>query len=917
MGISMENNKKPIYVWPGNSRMFDGTQPLIYVGPAIFLGAFGFLFSMCLAFLVLWFIPILSVPSNGLSVWFHMKGMLSLFAGKLLPMFQGETYRLYSSQWRWLAEHGELAGLGIRYLLCLAAGVYGSYRLALKGLVPVHMERQIRGRRLLEGSEAYDHLKSEFNEQWKISSRKNVPNTNKDFKKTEMNLAIEAMKADIRVSEPIVLLSDVGLNPNDRKTFKTNPLAEKVAVPDAQRRGHWLVFGGTGRGKTQFVLGQIMQIVYWIMKGKNFKLLLVDTPKADYSRFIPKRLMDILAVDEASGLAHDIGSDLLLPEDVERYWAGKIPLSGKDDIWPNAGRAIGSGICVFFSKIGGTDWSYSNVVWGLNQEASVIEPMLQRVYPEASKILQSGETTLGSVMFTLAANTKDLFKLARIWDGYDYKHDILQFNAKLMKREKALSWWLNTLYSTTFTNDEGVHQVDFNKHIHHMFIGLTKHLNATKPEWTWTDMKELQSQAHYEQLKIADKYSKSTVEYSPEFLPFYAAAILPIAQWAKVWDEYEAKKRCSVRKWVLDEKPEKKILVLSPSARFSEMSDGLIRGLLQFMTGLIDNKYMLDDGCPECPQRNFYIVCDEFQSRGNMREFLMPILERGRSKGISLLLACQDVAQLKKIYGQEDLDFLQSNTGNIIFLGVNAGTTADAISNLVGKKWIIKLHTSQTNQENGKSTSLNYQEHEGMVITPDECSSKVGVKIYKDGTGEIRYLYMPGLLADAYLLKTPLVKYKKQYFYEEPDWMHGIEKSGEAITIENARAWLLTAGGGRGKRIDTYIDPDEIAEKDVIHDAASDMEPYDISTEELDGMEEALLRTERQHLYNLPSEEEGMQGTVMKDAAMSLIGGDIAQSVSHVAEIFTEAKRNVTTSKAKYYEAWKKKKEGLDEFTQN
>lgn len=914
----MSNNKKPIYVWPSNSRQFDGTQPLIYVGPAIFLGTLGFLFSMCLAFLVLWFIPILSVPSNGQSVWFHLWGMVCLFTGKLLPMLQGETYRLYSAQWRWLADNGQLAGLAIRYLLCLAAAVYGAYKLGIKGLVPVHMERQIRGRRLLEGAEAYDHLKREFNDQWRISATKNAPTRKKDFKRTEVNLAIEAMKAAIRTSVPIVLLSDVGLNPNERNTFKTNPLSEKVAVPDTQRRSHWLVFGGSGRGKTQFMLGQIMQIVYWIMKGKNFKLLLVDTPKADYSRYIPKKFMDIIAVDEESGLAHDIGADLILPEDIERYWAGKIPLSGKDDVWPNAGRAVGSGIGVFFSKLGGTDWSYSNLVWGLTQDESLIEPMLSRVYPEATKILKSAEQTLSSVMFTLGANSKDLFKLARIWDGYDYKHDILQFNVKLMKRPKALQWWLDMKFPLTYTDDKEVTvSVDFNKHIHHMFNGLINHLNATKPEWTWSDLKSVQSLAHYQQLTIANAYSKSTVEYSPDFLTFYAAAILPIAQWATVWDEYESKKRYSVRKWVLDENPEKKILVLSPSARFSEMSDGLIRGLLQFMTGLIDNKYMLDDGCPECPQRNFYIVCDEFQSRGDMREFLMPVLERGRSKGISLLLACQDTAQLKKIYGQEDLDFLQSNTGNIIFLGVNAGTTADSISNLVGKKWISKLHTSQTNQENGKSTSLNYQEHEGMVITPDECSSKVGVRINKDGTGEIRYLYLPGLLADAYLLKTPLVKYKKQYSYEEPEWMSGIEKQGEPITLENAKAWLLTAGGGRGKQIDTYVDPEEIEEKDVVHDAASDMGPADLSPEEMDGMEEALLRSERQHMYNLPSEEEGMQGTLMKDAAMGLLGGDVAQSVAHVAEIFTEAKRNVTTSKAKYLESWKKKKEGLDEFTQS
>lgn len=893
-------NDKPIYLLPGDKRNLDGSRPVIYVGQAAFIGASGFLFCLAMAFIVLWF-----------------------FTDRPPIETKIDIFRSYFTMVHNWFTVGDTTSLIIRKGISLVIGSLGFWWFSKNSWKPIDLNVQVRGRRLLTNDEGYNSIKREFNEQYETALKKRqkaIKEKNPKFSKSQISKAIESMPN-------LVLLSDIGLNPNEAKTFRTNPVKDKVVVPDTQRRSHTLVYGGSGRGKTQFILGIVMQIVYWIIHKRNFKLLFVDTPKADYSRFIPKKFMDIIAIDEASGLAHDPGADFLLPEDIERYFAGKIPLTGKDEIWPNSARIIGSGIGTFFAKMCGTDWTYANLVWGINQPAEKLDEMLRTVYPEATKILNSGEQTLGSVMFNLTAYTKDLFKLARIWDGFDYKHDILQFSARQLKKEKALTWWLNNLYPLIVESDGKILNQPFNMYIQCMFKGLINHLNISKPEWVWTDLKSLQALDYDDQEDIANKYLVKPIIHSRDFLPFYLEAITPIQKWATVWDEYEAKPRFSVRKWTLDENPEKKILVFSPSGRFSEMTDGLIRGLLFFMAGLIDDKYMVDDGTPECPQRNFYIVCDEFQSRGNMREFLMPILERGRSKGISLLLACQDTAQLRKIYGQEDLDFLQSNTGNIVVLGVNAGTTADAISALVGKKWFNKRHESHTIQENGKSTSINYQEHEALVITPDECSSKLGVKLYKNRTGELRYLYLPGLLADAYILKTPLVKYTRQYKYESPEWMLGIDKEADPISDEQLRKnlfGLLDAGVVAKEEqpsVPTVKEPVQsqatIDQDDVVKDAASDMTEEDYSEEELDAMEANIHRAERAPLYNLPSEEEGMQGSLMKDIALDVLGGSLAKSVSHVAEIFTEAKRNVTTSKKKADDAWRMKRDGLDEMTKH
>ena len=873
----MDNNKKPLIRWPGSSTLMDGTRPVIYAGPAISTGVFGLLFCMGLGLMLTWWnIPFLPLPPSDKPALYHAYAFYAMWVGKFLPFLRFDTYHSYLNQIIQWSDQGQGAYLLARWVFALLAGVAGGYGFLKLAWKPVSTERQVRGRVLLEGKEGYHDLKREF--AVKLASGK-IPG--------------------------LVMLSDKGLNPNKPHTFVTNKETERITFPDAQRRSHSVIIGGSGRGKTQYILGLFMQIIYWIVKGENYKLLLIDTPKNDYSRFVPKALMALISPDEEAGVVHDIGKDLLLPQDIQQFFVGKIPSNEKDSTWTNSGRAIGSGVGVLFSKIGGTDWGYANLVWGLTQKPEVLEPLLARVYPEALQILRSADTTISSVLFNLAAYTQDLFHLARIWDGYDYKHDIIQFNAALMKRPKALRWWLDTLHPAQFDDAGIITPVPHNATIHLLFTGLISHLNSTNPTWKWVDLAKLQKLSFEEQAEIASKHLPKKIVIERNDVPYYAKAITPILQWAKVWDEYEAQPRFSVREWVLDENPAKKILCFSPSGRFKEMSDGLVRGLLFFISGLIDDKFFPDDNPREGQLRRFYVVCDEFQSRGNMKDFIFPILERGRSKGVTLVLACQDLAQLKSVYDEEFVAFLQANTGNFIVLGVNSGTTAEQISNLVGKKTISKLHTSQSFQADGKSSSINYQEHEGLVLSPDECNSKLGVD---ESTGMVRYLYVPGLLPKAYILSTPLVKYSVVYKPQEPDWMKGSDKEPENITERDVRDRLLGATGGVKKKLtDEQPVPDAA---DEINDEMPDFEP---SPEEEEAMARATQAQETKPLYRLPSEEVDMQGDLLKEGVTDLIGGHALTTIKQVADILDGSKSHLTTSKKKYLEEWDKVKESRNQ----
>ena len=96
-----------------------------------------------------------------------------------------------------------------------------------------------------------------------------------------------------------------------------------------------------------------------------------------------------------------------------------------------------------------------------------------------------------------------------------------------------------------------------------------------------------------------------------------------------------------------------------------------------------------------------------------------------------------------------------------------------------------------------------------------------------------------------------------------------------------------------------------------VPDAADelDFDEFEPTPEEEDLMALATRKEETRPLHQLPPEEEDMQGHLVKEAGLELIGGHGLSAINTVSEIFQSSKSNVTTSKKKYIEAWKEKNE--------
>ncbi|WP_205191349.1 type IV secretion system DNA-binding domain-containing protein [Burkholderia sp. LMG 13014] len=425
--------------------------------------------------------------------------------------------------------------------------------------------------------------------------------------------------------------------------------------------------------------------------------------------------------------------------------------------------------------------------------------------------------------------------------------------------------------------------------------------------------------------------------------------LAPIFSWYNTWDKFEAQPRFSFRDWLYDENPDKKIFVLKQSGTYHTITSPLIRGMLLYAKGIIDDDAFLDDKDAGFV-RQFYILMDEFQALGNIKDFIEPALERFASKGVTVMLAVQALSQLVKIqgYGQEFVDFLLGNTGNIFFIGSNIGKDTEIISNAVGKKWFKKLHTSITYQENGKSVSQNWQEHEGIVITPDEVNSKLGLdqngypqltliqRLWnffakflpehhrKDWITEpkklpIRYLYLGANMPKAYILETPVCRYKSVTQPEPADWIdrrkdpkpnnfskqaHDILANGALHDLEKDKkplnGWVLSElPTSQQQELDQVVDigawdsdtPEEAYE--VQHELTNE-ESHQI-------LEDLKLREERAPIYILEQEHEGTASEVAKDMAFeAVVDSHALSAVKHTADALLGSNMPKTTDREKF-----------------
>lgn len=255
-----------------------------------------------------------------------------------------------------------------------------------------------------------------------------------------------------------------------------------------------------------------------------------------------------------------------------------------------------------------------------------------------------------------------------------------------------------------------------------VLTALVIKLQAEKPEtWNWRDLYRLVCGSHEELLSIMEAYTpeasnilKAPGKTAQSVLMHLSANAWLISDLANAWGDAPLENRFSVTDWMKNPNAKDRVVILQGSANYSILSNAYIQLVFSLACGLINSPEI-----SKSSERKLWFFLDEFPQLGKLERF-RSLLEIGRSKGVRVVLACQDISQIREIYGEHATNSWLSTVGTQIFTRMGAGETANFVAEkMIGYKTFDRIIV------NGDEHSAPVRERE-LVFEPSEFNDELG-----------------------------------------------------------------------------------------------------------------------------------------------------------------------------------------------
>lgn len=279
-----------------------------------------------------------------------------------------------------------------------------------------------------------------------------------------------------------------------------------------------------------------------------------------------------------------------------------------------------------------------------------------------------------------------------------------------------------------------------------LLTGIIFSLQAERGlKWGW---KELAKRCNYgpEQLlalmtvhypKGANVIADPTSQQTLSVISTLAAMTRLIDDLAVAWGDTEGRETFSLREWVRDGYAGKRQIILQ-AGKGEKLTSAYISAMINAVVPEIISPALPDDE----RGRTLFFVLDEFTSLSKIK--IQPLIDKGRSKGVCVVLGFQDIAQVRKVYGVDDAKSITSMVGTHIICQIGSGETREFVANqIVGKRRIATLNTNISMSAGGKATSTSYSEEDRLILLPSQLTSDLGVRPSSSPAGfAIRALYI-------------------------------------------------------------------------------------------------------------------------------------------------------------------------------
>lgn len=281
--------------------------------------------------------------------------------------------------------------------------------------------------------------------------------------------------------------------------------------------------------------------------------------------------------------------------------------------------------------------------------------------------------------------------------------------------------------------------------------------------WSWQDFFNLVCLDEKQLLDIVQKYLPEAIHTvnapgrtTQSVLINFGAHMSLISDLAKAWGKMPAERRFSFRQWLQNGKTPNRIVVLQGSGDHEELAQAYIQGIMALVTGFINSP-----GFPDSKGRRIWFFLDEFPQIGELKQ-AAPLLAVGRSKGIRVVLAAQDIHQIKAIYGEHVASTWMSSAGTMIISRIQAGATANFIAKeVIGYKKIDRIVMHKGERQAPIREDV-------LVVEPSELESDLGC--HGDAVSAILLGY-----GDAFVLRWTITKFEKSDLLrkasEEAQWL--------------------------------------------------------------------------------------------------------------------------------------------------
>jgi hypothetical protein len=313
-----------------------------------------------------------------------------------------------------------------------------------------------------------------------------------------------------------------------------------------------------------------------------------------------------------------------------------------------------------------------------------------------------------------------------------------------------------------------------------LLVGALRVLqNERGRSWGWRDLASrlAADRAAFAAL-LAEHYPKAAPLLGAEDSSATASVLATLAAHTKAIDDLaaawgnndEKRKAVSLRHWVRDDFKGRRQIVVQAGPDAS-LTTAYIGAMVRLLESFIIAPTLPDDE----HNRTLLFLLDELPS---LRVDVSALVDKGRSKGVVMLMGLQSLLQLRDAIGPNRAQALSSMVGTHVVCRMQMGEDRDQVAGLFGRERLALTAFSQGSGGSGPSGSVAVHEETRAVVDPSILSSELGVvkkrgKAWPHGKG-IRALVSLG--GDALMLDFPLTDRAPTVRFKPAAWTQPVRQ---------------------------------------------------------------------------------------------------------------------------------------------